>query len=200
MKLDIYTVQARLMPTYITLLPLAVGLQTWLPEGDILERLGTILIAPTPFAIMLAQLGRDRGNRLQKQLWMDWGGAPTTQMLRHRSPDYNPIRLRLYHMHIERLFPNLHMPAPIEETADPEVADDSYEAAVKMLISATRDRNRFPLVNKENVNYGFRRNLWGLRPFGLILSIIGALICLTSLLMSEHPLTAPCAELRHSPS
>ena len=44
MKFDGYAFQARLIPTYIVLLPLAVGLQVWLPEGAILERLGTILV------------------------------------------------------------------------------------------------------------------------------------------------------------
>ena len=90
MKFDGYTFEARLIPTYIVLLPLAVGLQVWLSDGAILERIGTILVAPVPLAILLAQLGRDRGYRLQKQLWAGWGGAMTTQMLRHRRTDDNP--------------------------------------------------------------------------------------------------------------
>ena len=69
MKFDGYTLQARLMPTYLTLLPLAVGLQVWLPNEAILERIGTVVVSPAPFAVLLAQLGRDRGYRLQKQLW-----------------------------------------------------------------------------------------------------------------------------------
>ena len=186
MKFDSYTIQARLIPVYLTLLPLGVGLQVWLPEEDILERLGTILIAPVAVSVLLSQLGRDRGYRLQQQLWADWGGAPTTQILRHRRTDSNPVTRQLYHMHIERLFPNLHMPTPSEENVDPEAADHTYEAATKALIAATRDRDKFPLVYKENVNYGFRRNLWGLRPLGLILSTCGALICLVKLLLSER--------------
>ena len=191
MKFDGYTLQARLMPTYVVLLPLAVGLQVWLPEGAILERLGTILVAPAPIAVLLAQLGRDRGYRLQKQLWADWGGALTTQMLRHRRIDGNPIMRQLYHMCIERLFPDLHIPTPDEENANPQAADHVYEAATKKLIAATRDRDRFPLIYKENVSYGFRRNLWGLRPLGLILSIGGAVICFVRWLLWAHPVTAP---------
>ena len=190
MKFDGYTLQARLMPTYVTLLPLAVGLQVWLSEGAILERLGTVLIAPALIAVLLTQLGRDRGYRLQKQLWVGWGGAPTTQMLRHRSTDCNPVMRRLYHMHLERLFPDLHIPTPDDENTDPQAADHLYEAATKKLIAATRDRGRFPLVYKENLNYGFRRNLWGLRPLGLTLSIGGAVICLARWLLSAHAVTA----------
>ena len=190
MKFDFYTIQARLMPAYVTLLPLAIGLQTWLPEGAILERLGAVLIAPTLFTVLLAHLGRDRGFKLQNQLWSDWGGAPTTQLLRHRNPELNSVRRRLYHRQIKRLLPDLHMPSPDEEIADPEAADQNYEAATRMLITMTRDRNKFPLVYKENVNYGFRRNLWGLRPYGLILTIIGLLICLVRISMSKHSMTA----------
>ena len=190
MKFEFYTFQARLMPAYLTLLPLAVGLQTWLPDSAFLERLGTVLVAPAPFALLLAHLGRDRGYRLQEKLWTEWGGALTTQLLRHRNLDFNPVKRRLYHMHIKKLFPDLHMPSPNEEKDDPGAADHSYEAATRMLISATQDRSRFPLVYKENVNYGFRRNLWGLRPYGLVLSIVAVLICLTRFLVSEQPLTA----------
>ena len=178
MKLDGYTLQARLMPTYVVLLPIAVGLQVWLPDGAILQRLTTILVAPAPLAVLLAQLGRDRGYRLQKQLWAGWGGALTTQMLRHRRTDANPVMRQSYHTCIERLFPDLKIPTPDEENANPQAADHVYEAATKKLIAATRDRDRFPLIYKENVSYGFRPNLWGLRPFGLILSIGGAVICL----------------------
>ena len=178
------------MPAYITLLPLAIGIQTWLPEGAIPERLGTILVAPTLIAVLLAHLGRDRGFKLQNRLWSDWGGAPTTQLLRHRNPNANSVRTRLYHRQINSLFPDLHMPSPSEETSDPEAADQIYEAATRMLITVTRDRTKFRLVYKENVNYGFRRNLWGLRPYGLILSNIGFLICLVRILMSKHSTTA----------
>ena len=33
------------------------------------------------------------------------------------------------------------------------------------------DRKRFRLVFKENVSYGFRRNLYGLKPIGLIVAL-----------------------------
>ncbi len=178
------------MPAYLTLLPLGVGLQVWLPEEAILERLSTVIVSPVPIAILLAQLGRDRGYRLQKQLWADWGGAPTTQMLRHLGKSHNPVTRGLNHMHIRRLFPDLNLPTAEEESADPDAADHSYEAATKKVISMTRDRKKFPLVYKENVNYGFRRNLWGLRPLGLVLSISGAIVCLARWQVSDFLATS----------
>ena len=29
------------------------------------------------------------------------------------------------------------------------------------------EREKFPHVHRENINYGFRRNLWGLKPWGI---------------------------------
>ncbi len=34
---------------------------------------------------------------------------------------------------------------------------------------------RFPLVFEELCNYGFRRNLWGMKPLGIVASISGTI-------------------------
>ena len=43
---------------------------------------------------------------------------------------------------------------------------------VAVLRARTRDAIRFPLVAAENINYGFRRNCWGLRTWGLVFALI----------------------------
>ena len=50
-------------------------------------------------------------------------------------------------------------------------------AAVGVLREATRDRARFPLVAAENANYGFRRNLWGLKLWGMFIALVSAIGC-----------------------
>ncbi len=64
------------------------------------------------------------------------------------------------------------LPTEEEEVRDPVGADQHYEAAVSFLREATRDTSKFPLVLAENVNYGFRRNLWGLKPYGLAFAVL----------------------------
>ena len=66
------------------------------------------------------------------------------------------------------------LPTEEEEAQNPAGADQLYEAAVSFLREATRDTSKFPLVFAENVNYGFRRNLWGLKPYGLAFAILAA--------------------------
>ena len=55
------------------------------------------------------------------------------------------------------------MPTPDEEAADPAGADDAYEDAVRVVRARAANA---PVVLAENRNYGFRRNLFGLRPWG----------------------------------
>jgi len=175
---DLYTWNARITPTFIVLLPLAIACGLWFPDVPVAERLGAVLIAPLVLAALLGQLGRDMGYRRQSKLWQEWGGAPTTQLLRHRNSALNPELRGRYQRNLTRLDPTLRMPTAEEEESNPVGADHLYEAATRMLISKTRDRERFPLVYKENTNYGFRRNLWGLKPIALPLGVVSVLACL----------------------
>lgn len=172
LQFDSYTWRARVLPVFIVLLPVGIGTAIWLPNLLLVERLVGALAAPFGLAMLLSQIGRDRGYRKQPALWNRWGGAPTTQLLRHRTVGSNPILLKRYHDKLRLLQPDLNIPSAEDETRDPDQADHVYAACVKFLISRTRDRSRFALLYKENVNYGFRRNLWGLKPFGLALSFL----------------------------
>ena len=62
------------------------------------------------------------------------------------------------------------------EKQNSEDADSVYKSWTAYIISKTRDVHEFPLIFKENMSYGFRRNLWGLKPAALVvisLLIIG---------------------------
>ena len=172
LQFDSYTWKARILPVFIVLLPLGIAAALWLPNFVFVERLMGALAAPFGLAMLLSQIGRDRGYRKQPALWGRWGGAPTTQLLRHRTPGSNPILLKRYHDKLRLLQPDVNVPSAEEEARDPDQADHVYAACVKFLISQTRDRSRFPLLYKENANYGFRRNLWGLKAFALALSLL----------------------------
>ncbi len=48
----------------------------------------------------------------------------------------------------------------------------TYDSAVRRLRERTRDRRQFDLVFKENVSYGFHRNVYGLRWAGRPLALL----------------------------
>ena len=61
-------------------------------------------------------------------------------------------------------------PTKAEEESDAAAADEVYAAYVDHLREATRGDK---ILLAENISYGFRRNLWGMRSAGLSVAIVG---------------------------
>lgn len=80
------------------------------------------------------------------------------------------------------------MPTQTEEEADPAAADVRYIEATGRLIGLTRDRDRFATLFAENVNYGTRRNLLGLKPMGGAVAVLTIAVVLVLLLVSSGTL------------
>ena len=116
-------------------------------------------------ALVICGLVRDRGKRLEPGLWAGWGGSPTVGRLRWRNAD-DPDAVRRLHARINSLL-DQPLPDPAAEAHDALAADRRYEEAVALLRERTRDTSSFRLVFAENMEYGFRRNSLGLRPFAL---------------------------------
>ena len=116
-------------------------------------------------AAVVAQVGRELGRKKEPNLWKSWGGPPTTRLLRHHCLHGDP-----------KLTPGLRR--KVEEWIGYPLPTQDEEV-VTSLREATRDTSRFPLVFAENANYGFRRNLWGLRPIGTAVAVVVFLISWT---------------------
>ena len=119
----------------------------------------------TIFSVIASQLGRDRGRRLEPDLWKGWGGSPTLQRMRFRSGRPAQLTERLHGRIAELLGDPL--PTAADEQAEAQATDAQYDHAIARIRGLARDKNRFALLFSENVNYGFRRNLLGLRPIGI---------------------------------
>lgn len=173
---DAYTLRARTAPAVAAALP-AVGLiggALVAPSG--VPKAGGLLLGV--ILIVASQLARDAGRRIQPDLWARWGGSPTVQLLRHRSTN-DPTRVQRHHTRLQAIRGE-RLPSAEEEAADPAWADARYDDAVADLRDLTRERERFPLVFAENVNYGFRRNMLGLRRWAL--AVAGAALVVAILL------------------
>lgn len=167
-----YTRRARLRPALLVALPLGIATLSWFPHGLTGWSALWGLIVWSGGTALMAQVGRDWGLKKQRKLFQMWGGKPTTRLLRHRDVRNKEILVRR-HRKLEELMPNLQIPSPEEEQANPSAADEVYENCATFLREKTRDRKKFRLVFEENCNYGFRRNLWGMKPLGILLAIIG---------------------------
>ena len=172
---DVYSLRARTLPMFIALFPLATICAAWTP-GVLSLATGaagaTVLGGASFFA---SQLARNAGKRREPYLWRLWGGSPTTQLLRHRDGGLNPHQKDRYHAILRRL--GEVVPTAQEEREDPRAADQRYDSCTRRLISLTRKQERFPLVFKENINFGFWRNLWALKPMGVTLALLALALC-----------------------
>lgn len=170
--MNTYNLKARTYPVILSLLPvLAIGILFSMQFQNYYQSLASLGISTVLF-FLFSQLGRDRGKRLEKTLWNEWGGSPTTQLFRFSDKTIDSITKKRYHETMNKHVESDTTPTEDLEAESLEICDEVYKSWTKYLIGKTRDITKFSLLYSENVNYGFRRNSLGLKPFSITVSII----------------------------
>lgn len=126
--------------------------------------------------LVLMRLVRDRGNAVQEELWLAWGGSPTIQRLRWRTGGES--KTSRLHGRVEAMT-GIPLPNAASETQDPDAADEVYEDALLRMRELTRDQDRYRRVYRELLQYGTARNLYGLKPLGLTIAAITFILAVT---------------------
>jgi hypothetical protein len=168
-KFDEYTRNARLKPAFIVTIPVAL---VCIALGVKTSILATVLVTPLTslgLTALVAQFTRDVGKKKELELYRRWGGKPTTIKLRHTDTSFNTYTRARYHEKLQKLM-GKKMPSADDEVKDSGRCDQIYETAGDFLREKTRDTQKFRLLFEELMNYGFRRNLWALKPVGLLIS------------------------------
>ncbi|MYK33311.1 MAG: hypothetical protein F4051_16890 [Boseongicola sp. SB0670_bin_30] len=174
--MDRYDRRARLRPALFCGLPLVASLFLLIPQfGVIWGSLGGIMVY-CGGSILLIQISRDLGKALEVRLYRSWGGKPSMAMLRHCDTRLEKLNRDRYRSFLCRSVPDLTLASPQEEEENPEEADAKYESANRWLLEQTRERPQFSLLSTENMNYGFRRNLLGLKPTALGIDAVALVI------------------------
>jgi hypothetical protein len=188
--LDKYERQARLVPGLLALLPVAVTVTALgLRQAPVVSVVVSLLsISGGP--VLLADTVRSLGLTAQDQLWSSWDGAPTTIALRLRESTMNVVQRDIWRAAVEKVA-GVKLASGRSESTNPDRADQTIEAAVSRIRELTRDDPRFYVVQAENRGYGFRRNLYGVRTLGRIVSMLGLLTILGfifwPLINGNHP-------------
>ncbi len=168
---DSYDREARLYPGLLTILPALVLLFCVFGVRHPLLMTAVSLLIACGGPLFLSRIARDLGKALEDRLNEKWGGKPTTILLRHRDTTINGLTKKEYHRIIgEGLTKNA--PTTGLEEKNPEQADTFYRAGTVWLISKTQDTKKHALVFRENKNYGFQRNLRGLKWIGMLISFV----------------------------
>ncbi|WP_157876667.1 hypothetical protein [Streptomyces graminilatus] len=186
--MDDYERRARLAPGLLALLPVSVALAVLgLSKAPVVVSVLTALsLAGGP--VVLAELVRHQGRKVQEVLWASWGGSPTIQKLRLRQDGQNSLQRETWRKAVS-FVTGIELPSVRSERANPVKADETIEVAVGQIRSLTRDEVKFPLVRAENRSYGFHRNLYGIRWTGRItglLVVLGVLMYIVWLANVDH--------------
>lgn len=173
LPLDRYTLRARLGPALLMVLPACLGVLAWFPRQATVPEGATWVVVALVLALLLAQFVRDAGFQKERRLFDSWDGPPTTRFLRHRDDRLGGSTRTRYHQRLTRLLPDLQLPSAADEDRDPTGADQQYGSCVRHLREKTRSAGDFHLVHETNTEYGFRRNLWAVKPTGIGLALLG---------------------------
>jgi hypothetical protein len=169
---DSYERKARLYPALLLFIPVAVVVGCGLGTSVSRVEAVCIVVASCGGLLLLAQFARDAGKRKERRLFDRWGGVPSVCIFRHVDARMDTITKARRHKRMSSLVKEAKAPTADEETTDPIAADGVYTAWSTYIRVNTRDNRKYALLFQENINYGYRRNVWGLRPTGIAVTSV----------------------------
>jgi hypothetical protein len=171
-SLDQYSVKARLYPSFIVISPLIILISFSFYEYLKVIQILLGFITTFGFTFLFSQLARDRGKKLEIILFKKWGGKPTNIYLRADEKYLDGLTRDRYAKKLELLIDGLKMPTTEFENKNPDESEKIYDTVTKYLISQTRDYDKYTVLFLENISYGFRRNLLGMKPFAILILVM----------------------------
>ena len=174
---DAYSIRARLFPAIIAAAPALAALTlliSWKSFG-LSNLIATVGILVLLFAI--ADFARARGRRLEGKLHAENGGIPSITMFRRSDGTIDAGSKDRYRAFLAGKLA-VAVPSPADENADQAAADAFYGQCGNWLRQNTRDTKKFPILFGENITYGFRRNLLGVKMLALSLNAIVVAACM----------------------
>ena len=188
--IDRYVLGARVAPVVVIALFLFLAVSAWIPFNEWPIKLlgGSAVLSIGAF--VLAQVARDAGKAIEGPLWDSWGGPPTMQMLRHRDQTIEAGSKALLHRKLIALEIVDRLPTPIDEAADPAAADAQYRTCSDWLRRKALElkaKTPFDIVHSENITYGFRRNLLGIRPYGMMVFTVSITTTIVAFFFHRNP-------------
>lgn len=187
---DAYSIRARLFPAIIAAAPALAALALLIPWKTL--GLSNMIASAGMFALLfaIADFSRARGRKIEAKLYKDHDGMPSITMFRRNDQAIDAGSKDRYLAFLaEKL--KVAAPNPEDENANQAAADAFYGQCGVWLRQNTRDTRKFPILFGENVTYGFRRNLLGVKGLALWLNAIVVVICAFILWRMNWDIDAP---------
>lgn len=181
--LDSYERRARLTPGLLAVVPISATLATLglLRDPVLAAALGVVSVGVGGYflTVQVANAGRSR----QDDLYREWGGAPTTQLLRAGEGAASATQRKIWRRAVQSVT-GVKLLSAEAERDDPARSDEVILAAAGQLRYLGQD-DRYPQIARENAQYGLERNLWGFRWFGRAIAVL-CLLALLVVLALDH--------------
>lgn len=173
---DAYTIRARVFPAIIAAIPalaMLILLVSWtgLALSSGIATIGLLIIL-----YMFSDFARSQGRKIEPRIYELQGGKPSVTMMRRADTSLDTDSKDRYRAFLASELTHT-APTAAEEEQNQAGADAFYEQAGTWLRENTRDTKKFSILFNENITYGYRRNLLGLRWVALGLNLIVVAIC-----------------------
>lgn len=176
-QFDAYALRARLVPALLAAAPAVAALAlliSW-KSLDLSNSVATVATLVLLFAI--ADATRERGRAVELAIYPGRKGMPSVALFRRNDATLNAGTKDRFRATLAKKL-GVAAPTAEEEAANQDVADSFYEQCGDWLRKNTRDTKKFALLFTENVTYGFRRNLLGIKWIALALNALVVAVCI----------------------
>lgn len=169
---DTYGLGARVKPAFLLVFPTVISIFVLYEPSRAWGNAALTIALFFGILTFASNQMSSKGNNIQDKLFMKWGGAATTIILRHSDHRLDRHTKDRYMDRLENLIPNFQKISREQELHSLIEADEMYKTASIFLRENTRDVKSYPLIFKENIAYGFSRNLYAFKYYGMAISIL----------------------------
>ena len=159
---DAYNLRVRLSIGLILMAPFIISIYLLVPNASNFPFTFMILIMCFGLCNLLMSISRFLGRRATAKCFPEL--MPAQQMLMPEDMTLDPITKKRYYKFFTSNLKGLSFSKEVT------TATNSCKSAIGWLIAQTRDAEKFPLIKEETINYGFCKNLYGLKSLGICTS------------------------------
>ena len=173
---DAYSLRARLLPALLAAAPSVAALMlliSW-KSFDLTSAFATLATFVLLYA--LSDFARRCGRSIEQQIFANNGGMPSIVLFRRNDTVIDEGSKERYRNFLAKKL-SIAVLSSEAESDDQQVADKFYEQCGVWLRENTRDVKKFSLLFSENVTYGFRRNIFGLKRLAIGLNLLTVIVC-----------------------
>lgn len=190
--LDAYDLKARILPAAVVGSPLIIlGAVACFSLFDVgVKSISSAAVVGVAVLYAFSQLVvRGAGADLEKKLWFEWDGPPSTRIVRWRDNTLGRDLKQKIHERVEQKFA-CKLASELDEIANPDAADAVINDVFRQVRVLLRQKAPKGLWFVHNTEYGFLRNVLGSCRIWIILSACSAFIAGSVYGVTAQPLWA----------